>query len=45
VTITVPKDVNITNVEQLAEIAWRSAKKQVTVDGVTVKIRKLGQQA
>ena len=42
VTITVPKDVGIANVQELAVIAWRSAKKEITVDGVTVKVRKLG---
>jgi divalent metal cation (Fe/Co/Zn/Cd) transporter len=42
VTVTVPKDVNITNVKHLAEQAWRSAKKEITVDGVTVKVRMLG---
>jgi hypothetical protein len=42
VTITVPKDVNIANVKELAEMAWRSAKKEITVDGVSVTVRKLG---
>jgi hypothetical protein len=41
VTVTVPKNGNIANVQKLAEMAWRSAGKQITVDEVTVKVRAL----
>ena len=37
VTVTAPDDMNVLNVQELAEKAWRSISKQVTVDGVTVK--------
>jgi hypothetical protein len=42
VTVTLPKDGTVANVQELAEKAWRSANKEVTVDGVTVTVRKLG---
>ena len=33
---------NVTNVQELAERAWRSVGKTITFDGVTVKVRAFG---
>jgi hypothetical protein len=41
VTVTRPKGVNVLNVKELAEMAWRSAKKEITIEGVTVSVRAL----
>jgi hypothetical protein len=38
VTVIAPDEVNALNVQDLAERAWRSIGKKVTVDGVTVKV-------
>jgi divalent metal cation (Fe/Co/Zn/Cd) transporter len=38
VTVIAPDDMNVTNVQELAERSWRSMTKQVTVDGITVKV-------
>jgi hypothetical protein len=37
VIVTYPE--GVLNVQELAEKAWRSIKKQITVDGVTVRVR------
>lgn len=34
-----PEGVNVLNVQELAEKAWRSVNKSITIGGVTVKIR------
>jgi hypothetical protein len=39
VTVIAPDGVNVTNVQELAEQAWRSVNKEITVGGVTVKVR------
>jgi hypothetical protein len=39
VTVIYPEDVNVLNVQKLAERAWRAIGKTITVDGVTVKVR------
>jgi hypothetical protein len=39
VTIDAPEGVNVTNVQELAEKAWRSVNKEITVGRVTVKVR------
>jgi hypothetical protein len=31
--------VNVTNVQELTEKAWRSVNKSITIGGVTVKVR------
>ena len=33
VTVIYPNDKNVTNVQELAERAWRAVGKQITVDG------------
>jgi divalent metal cation (Fe/Co/Zn/Cd) transporter len=42
VTVIAPDDMNVTNVQELAEKAWRSVNKEITVGGVTVKVRGFG---
>jgi divalent metal cation (Fe/Co/Zn/Cd) transporter len=42
VTISAPEGVNVLNVQELAEKDWRSVNKEITVGGVTVKVRPLG---
>jgi divalent metal cation (Fe/Co/Zn/Cd) transporter len=37
-TVIYPDNMNVTNVKELAERAWRSMTKQVTLNGITVKI-------
>jgi hypothetical protein len=37
-TVINPDDVNVTNVQELAERAGDRSGKQITVDGVTVKV-------
>jgi hypothetical protein len=44
VTVTHTKGKNVLNVQELAEKAWGSATKEITVDGVTVRVRKLGER-
>jgi hypothetical protein len=39
VVITVPDGVSCNNLQEMAEKAWRSPKKSVTENGVTVKVR------
>jgi hypothetical protein len=39
VTVIYPEGMNITNVQELAEKAWRSVNKQISIGGVTVKVR------
>lgn len=39
VTVTAPEGRNVLNLQELAERAWRSIGKTITVDGVTVKVR------
>jgi hypothetical protein len=39
VVVIYPEDVNVTNVPELAEKAWRSLGKTMAVGGVTVKVR------
>jgi hypothetical protein len=39
VTVIAPDDINVTNVQELAEKAWRSVNKTITVGKVTVKVR------
>lgn len=39
VTVIAPDDKNVLNLQELAERAWRAVGKQITVDGVTVKVR------
>jgi hypothetical protein len=39
VTVIYPEDVNVLNVQELAERAQRVVGKTVTVDGVTAKVR------
>jgi len=38
ITVIAPDDVNVLNVQELAERAWRAVGKKITVDGVTVKV-------
>jgi hypothetical protein len=38
VTVIAPSDVNVLNLQELAERAWRAVGKKITVDGVTVKV-------
>jgi divalent metal cation (Fe/Co/Zn/Cd) transporter len=42
VTVVYPENMKVTNVQELAEKAWRSVNKQITVGGVTVKVRAFG---
>jgi divalent metal cation (Fe/Co/Zn/Cd) transporter len=39
VIVDAPDDVNVLNVQELAERAWRAPGKQITVGRVTVKVR------
>jgi hypothetical protein len=39
VTVVAPDHVNVLNLQELAERAWRAVGKSITVDGVTVKVR------
>jgi hypothetical protein len=39
VTVIYLDDVNVTNVQELAEKAWRSVNKTITIGKVTVKVR------
>ena len=39
VTVVYPDDMNVTNVQELAEKAWRSMNKEITIGKVTVKVR------
>jgi hypothetical protein len=39
VTVIYPDDVNVLNVQELVQRAWRAVGKTITVDGVTVKVR------
>jgi hypothetical protein len=39
VTVIYPDDVNVLNVQELAQRAWRAVGKTITVDGVTVEVR------
>jgi hypothetical protein len=38
VTVIAPDNVNVLNLQDLAERAWRAMGKKITVDGVTVKV-------
>jgi hypothetical protein len=42
VTIDAPEGVNVTNLQELAEKAWRSVNKSITIRGVTVKVSGFG---
>jgi hypothetical protein len=42
VPIIAPEGQSVLNVQELAEKAWRSVNKSITIDGVTVKIRGFG---
>ena len=42
VTISAPEGVSVTNVQELAEKAWRSVNKTITIGDVTVKVRGFG---
>jgi hypothetical protein len=42
VMIDAPEGVNVMNVQELAEKAWRSVNKEITVGRVTVKVRRFG---
>ena len=42
VTVIAPDDVNVLNLQELAERAWRAVGKQITVGGVTVKVKAFG---
>jgi len=42
VTVIAPDDVNVLNVQELAERAWRAVGKKITVGGVTVKVEAFG---
>jgi divalent metal cation (Fe/Co/Zn/Cd) transporter len=42
VTVIYPEETNVTNVQELAEKAWRSINKTITINGVTVKVRGFG---
>lgn len=37
VTVIYPEGVNVTNVQELAEKAWRSVNKTITINSVTVR--------
>ncbi len=39
VTVTAPADMNILNLQELAEKAWRSVNKTITIGRMTVKVR------
>jgi hypothetical protein len=39
ITVIAPADRNVLNLQQFAERAWRAVGKQITVDGITVKVR------
>jgi divalent metal cation (Fe/Co/Zn/Cd) transporter len=39
VTVIYPDDMNVTNVQELAEKAWGSVNKEITIGKVTVKVR------
>ncbi|WP_119268362.1 hypothetical protein [Taklimakanibacter deserti] len=42
VTVIYPEGQNVLNVQELAEKAWRSVNKTITVNGVTVRVRAFG---
>jgi divalent metal cation (Fe/Co/Zn/Cd) transporter len=39
VTVIAPDDMNVLNVQELAEKAWRSVNREITIGSVTVKVR------
>jgi hypothetical protein len=39
VAVIYPDDMNVTNVQELAERAWSAPGKEITVGRVTVKVR------
>jgi divalent metal cation (Fe/Co/Zn/Cd) transporter len=39
VTVIAPVNMNVVNVQELAEKAWRSITKTITIGEVTVKVR------
>jgi hypothetical protein len=39
VTVIAPNDQNVLNVQELAEKAWRSVNKKITIGKVTVRVR------
>jgi hypothetical protein len=39
VTVIYPDDMNVTNVQEMAERAWRSVNKEITIGKVTVRVR------
>lgn len=39
VVVTYPEGVNVLNLQELAEKAWRSVNKTITIGKVTVKVR------
>jgi hypothetical protein len=39
VTVIAPDNMSITNVQELAEKAWRSVNREITIGKVTVKMR------
>lgn len=40
--VMVPAGVSVNNLQELAEKAYRSVNKEISINGVTVKIRLLG---
>lgn len=42
VTVIYPEGRNVLNVQELAEKAWQSVNKTISVNGVTVKVRGFG---
>lgn len=42
VTVIYPEAMNVLNVQELAEKAWRSVNKTISINGVTVKVRSFG---
>jgi hypothetical protein len=42
VTVIYPEDQDVLNVQELAEKAWRSVNKSITIGDVTVKVRAFG---
>lgn len=43
-TVTAPEGTSVLNLQELAEKAWRSPSKQVTVGQVTVRVRGFGRR-
>jgi hypothetical protein len=39
VTVIYPDEMNVTNVQEMAEKAWRSVNKEIAIGKVTVRVR------